>query len=80
MSLDSVAAEHINAAFLAQEDPDKEWVLQAQVELPYRTCAYEKLIRKYQALIFHICFKMLGSRDDAEDISQEVMLKVFHSL
>jgi RNA polymerase sigma-70 factor (ECF subfamily) len=62
------------------DDPDIDLVKRAQAELPYRTFAYEKLIKKYQGLLFHICFKMLGNRDDAEDITQEVMLKIFHSI
>lgn len=80
MTLDSVVDNQLSVAKPALEDPDKEWVIQAQAELPYRTCAYEKLIRKYEKLVFHICFKMLGNRDDADDLCQEVMLKVFHSL
>ncbi|KZY65871.1 hypothetical protein A3752_17225 [Oleiphilus sp. HI0081] len=80
MTLNSVETKHNHVALPANNDPDNEWVTQAQEELPYRTCAYEKLIRKYEKLVFHICLKMLGNRDDADDVSQEVMLKVFHSL
>lgn len=61
-------------------DPDIDLVLKAQQELPYSTRSYEELLSKYHSLVFHICYKMLGDRGDAEDMSQEVMLKVFKYL
>lgn len=59
---------------------DLELVEQAKAELPYRTQAYERLMNRYQKLILSICYKMLGNRHDAEDVCQDVMLKVFNSL
>lgn len=68
------------ATFSSFDDPDKKLVAQAQEELPYRTDAYEALVKKYHALIFHICLKILLNKDDAEDLTQEVMLKIFHAI
>lgn len=42
--------------------------------------AVRSLIERFQAGIFGLCFKMLGSRHDAEDVTQEVLLRVFRSL
>ena len=39
--------------------------------------AYSKLVKDYSARIFAICFSMLSSRDDAEDVTQQVFLKGF---
>ena len=37
--------------------------------------AYAGLVRAYSARIFAICLGMLGQRQDAEDIAQQVLLK-----
>ncbi len=37
-------------------------------------------IQNYQQLIFGLCFRMLGHRQDAEDVTQDVFLRVFRSL
>lgn len=42
--------------------------------------AFDLLIKQYERLVFHICFKLVNSSDDAQDISQEVFIKVFNSL
>jgi RNA polymerase sigma-70 factor (ECF subfamily) len=42
--------------------------------------AFEALITNYERLIFSIAFRMLGNREDARDISQEVLIKVYNSL
>lgn len=59
---------------------DYELVRQAQLELPYRTAAFEALMRRHQSRLYGLCLRMLGHAEDAEDATQEVMLKVFHSL
>lgn len=39
--------------------------------------AYGKLVKDYSARIFAICFSMLSNTDDAEDVTQQVLLKGF---
>lgn len=58
-------------------DPDAELVRQAQRELPYRVTAFEALIKRHEQLLYRVCYRLLGNPDDASDISQEVMIKVF---
>lgn len=41
---------------------------------------FEQLIQKYKDLVFATCFRLLGSRADAEDLSQDVFLEVFRSV
>lgn len=65
---------------LIKPDPDKALVERAQKELPYDTRSYELLMRQHQQLILRICLKMFGNQHDAEDICQDVMLKIFHHL
>ncbi|MEM9173042.1 MAG: sigma-70 family RNA polymerase sigma factor [Pseudomonadota bacterium] len=61
-------------------DADHELVVNAIKELPYRTRAYETLMRKYERLIFSVCLRMLNNQADAQDLSQDVMFKVFNTL
>jgi RNA polymerase sigma-70 factor (ECF subfamily) len=42
--------------------------------------AFNELIRLYQARIFHLVFRMLGDRAEAEDVAQEVFVTVFKSI
>lgn len=41
--------------------------------------AMRKLILKYQDLVLNTCFKVLRSREDAEDIAQEVFIETYRS-
>lgn len=61
-------------------DADALLVSRAQAELPYRTAAYEALMRKYEKLMYGVCLRLLHNPADAEDVCQDVMVKVFMSL
>jgi len=37
-------------------------------------------MQRHQSKIYALSLKMLGNRHDAEDVSQEVMLKIFHHI
>ena len=39
-----------------------------------------ELVERFQALVFSLCFRMLGQREDAEDVAQDVFLRTFRSL
>jgi RNA polymerase sigma-70 factor, ECF subfamily len=41
---------------------------------------FELLVRRYQARVVSHVTRMVGSRDDAVDLSQEIFLKVFQAL
>jgi len=42
--------------------------------------ALEELISRHQPLIYNIAFRMTGSRPDAEDVTQEIIIKVITNL
>lgn len=42
--------------------------------------AFERLIEGYQRKVYNIAFRMMGSGDDASDLSQEVFIRVFKSI
>lgn len=61
-------------------DPDAELVRQARAELPYGTTAYRRLVERHADAIYRRAYRMLGTREDAEDAVQDVMLSVFRGL
>lgn len=42
--------------------------------------AFAELLRRYRAPVFNLCLRMLKNRDDAEDVAQDVFIKVFAML
>lgn len=59
---------------------DEELVERARTELFHVTRAYEELMRRYQRTLFNVCSRYLGNERDADDVCQEVMLKVLYGL
>ncbi len=41
---------------------------------------WEIIVGRYKRKVFHIAYKFTGRHDDAEDLTQEIFLKVFKSL
>jgi len=39
--------------------------------------AYRELVEQYQAMLFNTCFGFLHNTEEAEDVAQEVFIKVF---
>lgn len=37
-------------------------------------------VEKFQGAVFGLCYRMVGQREDAEDVSQDVFLRAFRSL
>lgn len=55
------------------------------VQLVQRCLAGDELsmrafLSKYQGLVFSICLRMLGHREDAEDVAQDALVRVFRNL
>lgn len=42
--------------------------------------AFESLVRKYQKRILSIIYQITGNKQEAEDIAQEIFIKVFYKL
>lgn len=42
--------------------------------------AFDLLVKQYERLVFHVCFKLLNNNDDVQDVCQEVFIKVFKNL
>jgi RNA polymerase sigma-70 factor (ECF subfamily) len=39
-----------------------------------------QLVQRYQGQVFGLCYRMLGNRQDAEDVSQETFVRVLKNL
>lgn len=44
------------------------------------TLAIRQLVERFQGDVYGLCVRLLGHRQDAEDVTQEVFLRVFRSL
>jgi RNA polymerase sigma-70 factor (ECF subfamily) len=42
--------------------------------------AWEEIVRIYNRRIYNICYRFAGSGDDAEDLTQEVFIKMYRTL
>lgn len=42
--------------------------------------AFEKIIEKYQNRIFTLCYRYTGNKEDAEDLAQDVFVKLFKKI
>jgi len=59
---------------------DAELVALCQARLPDDTRAFRTLVRRYQQKVFATCYRIMGNHQDAEELTQEVFLKVYQSL
>jgi len=42
--------------------------------------AYSDLVREYQSSVFSVCYRVLGNRRDAEDLTQDTFLRAYNHL
>lgn len=64
---------------LSQFD-DKELVRLAKLQLPYVTAAYEVLFHRYHRPLIRVCYRYLGSLEEAEETVSDTMLNVFNHI
>lgn len=56
-----------------QGDPDRELVLRWRAGDP---AAFEVLVRRHEQRVFRLLLRMLGTREEAEDVAQETFLSL----
>ena len=59
---------------------DEELVKRCQTELPYITDGFEILVNRFKDKVFSRSLAMLRNRQDAEDVSQDIFIKIFDAL
>jgi RNA polymerase sigma-70 factor (ECF subfamily) len=42
--------------------------------------AFRRLVENYQHLVINTCYRFIGSKEDAEDIAQDVFVEVYRSI
>src|SRR5215831_19094571 len=42
--------------------------------------AWEQIVRQYWRKVFNVAYKFVGKHDEAEDLAQDIFLKIFKSL
>ena len=42
--------------------------------------AMRQLVERFQGAVFGLCYRMLSHREDAEDVAQDVFVRIFRSL
>jgi RNA polymerase sigma-70 factor (ECF subfamily) len=58
-------------------DQESDWIRSSQNG---DTIAYGKLVNKYQNMVYTLSLRMLKNNQDAQDLCQEVFIKVYRSL
>ncbi len=59
---------------------DEELVTRCKQELPRNTRSYEQLVQRHMNRVYTIVYRVVNNKEEAEDITQEVFVKVFHGL
>ena len=80
-----LAATPHGAAAPGSEPLDDGMLSPSEAELIERclrkdNSAWEQVIARFRRKVFHISYKFTGKHDEAEDLTQEIFLKVFRSL
>jgi len=59
---------------------DEELVARCRRELPHNTRSYEQLVERHMHRVYSIVYRVVNNKEEAEDIAQEVFVKVFHNM
>lgn len=59
------------------QDTETQWLSLAQKGDPQ---AFTELVEAYQKPVYNLCYRMLGTAEDAEDASQETFLRAYRSM
>ena len=73
-SLASLRGVEARAVGPRHPDPDAELVARWQAG---EAEAFEALVRRHQVRVFRLLWRMLGSREEAEDVAQEAFLSLY---
>jgi RNA polymerase sigma-70 factor (ECF subfamily) len=78
-----VVAGRTGAAPLVIDQPPQQTVdadiCQCLVAGQYQE-AFERLVERYSAKVFHLAYSMIGNQTQAEDMAQEVLLRIWKGL
>jgi RNA polymerase sigma-70 factor (ECF subfamily) len=67
------------AAHIAMDDQQQALHLVRRC-LAGEAAAWEEIVRAHQRRIYNLCYRFTGSAENAEDLSQEVFIKIYRTL
>lgn len=70
----------LRARLGGQAVPDEELVARCRAELPGETEAFRLLVERHHTDVYATCFRLLGSREDAEEATQDTFMRLLHSI
>lgn len=59
------------------ESPDRDLILRARRG---ETDAFGELVGRYQTAVFNVCYRLMGERREAEDMTQEAFIRAYTRL
>jgi RNA polymerase sigma-70 factor, ECF subfamily len=59
---------------------DEALIARCQRELPSNTRSYELLVQRHMDHVYTMVYRMIPNREDAEDVTQDIFIKVYHTL
>jgi RNA polymerase sigma-70 factor (ECF subfamily) len=59
------------------DSSDRDLILRARCG---ETAAFGELVQRTQSAVFNVCYRLMGERRDAEDMSQEVFIRAYARL
>ena len=59
---------------------DEALIARCQKELPLNTRSYELLVQRHMDHVYTMVHRMIPNREDAEDVTQDIFIKVYHTL
>lgn len=63
-----------------QELADPALIERTLNELPSCVDGYREILRRYEAIVYNTCAKMIGDSQEAEEATQDTFLQIFHKL
>lgn len=65
---------------MRNKSEDLALVARCKQELPHQHQAFEQLVGAYKDMVYTLCYRMTGNATDAEDLLQEILMKLFLNL
>ncbi|MEM9080936.1 MAG: sigma-70 family RNA polymerase sigma factor [Verrucomicrobiota bacterium] len=59
---------------------DEDLVTRCQADLPHQLDSYDELVRRYRPLFLNYCARFVGNQFDAEEICQDVFVRIFKKI
>ncbi len=76
-ALKKLASRHVEGL---EDLSDEEIVALCKKELPHDLTSYRELLRRYEPLVFNTCQRVIGARQDAQEVAQDALIQVFHKI